>query len=87
VDLELGDRPIVFQRSDDEEEERRGEEVENVREVPNEEEDENEEDDDNEEHADLECVMWQTRRSHVVAPPIAPAWKEDRVLIKPLGDK
>jgi hypothetical protein len=31
--------------------------------------------------------MRQTRKSHVVAPPIALSWKEDRVLIKPLGDR
>jgi hypothetical protein len=35
----------------------------------------------------VECVMRQTQRSHMVAPPIAPTWEEDRVLIKPLGDK
>jgi hypothetical protein len=32
-------------------------------------------------------VMRQTQRSHVVAPPIAPAREEDRVMIKPLGDR
>jgi hypothetical protein len=32
-------------------------------------------------------VMRQTQMSHVVASPIAPAWEEDRVLFKSLGDK
>jgi hypothetical protein len=32
-------------------------------------------------------VTKQTQMSHVVAPPIAPTWEEDRVLIKPLGDR
>jgi hypothetical protein len=40
-----------------------------------------------EEEDELERVPRQTRRSHVVAPPIVPAWEGDRVLIKPLGDK
>jgi hypothetical protein len=31
--------------------------------------------------------MRQTQRSHMVAPPIAPAREEDRVLISPLDDK
>jgi hypothetical protein len=66
---------ITFQRSGDEEKEQRGEEVENVGE-----EEEGEE-------AELECVPRQTRRSHVVAPPIASAREEDRVLIRPLGDR
>jgi hypothetical protein len=70
-------RLIAFQRSDDEEE--RGEEAENVGEGPNEDEDE--------EEAKLEHVPRQTWRSHEVAPPIAPAWEEDRVLIRPLGDR
>jgi hypothetical protein len=39
-----------------------------------------------EEEAELERVSRQTQRSHVVAPPIAPAREEDRVLIRPLGD-
>jgi hypothetical protein len=75
--------PIAFQRSNDEEEEergeedRRGEEAENVGEGPNGEEEE----------AELECVARQARRSHVVAPPIAPTREEDRVLIRPLGDR
>jgi hypothetical protein len=85
VDPELGDRPIVFQRSGDEEEEQCDEEVENVGEASNEEEDENddnEEDDDNEEQSELEHVTRQIRRSHV-APTIVPAWEDDRVMIKP----
>jgi hypothetical protein len=57
-------RSIAFQRSDDEEEERRGEEAENVGEGPNEEEEE----------VEVERVLRQTRRSHVVAPLIASAW-------------
>jgi hypothetical protein len=40
-----------------------------------------------EEEAELEDVPRQTRRSHMVAPPIAPARQEDRVLIRPLGDR
>jgi hypothetical protein len=39
------------------------------------------------EEAELEHVPRQTRRSHVVAPPIAPAQEDDRVLIRPLGDR
>jgi hypothetical protein len=81
VHPEHRDHPIAFQRSNDEEEEWCGEEAENVGEGPNEEEDESEEE------AKVERVMRQTRRSHVVAPHIAPAPEEDRVLIKPLGDK
>jgi hypothetical protein len=54
---------------------RHGEEAENVGEGPNEEE------------AELERVPRQTQRSHVVAPPIEPAREEDRVLIRPLGDR
>jgi hypothetical protein len=69
VDPELGDRPIVFQRSDDAQDEQSGE------------------DDDNEEQAELECVMRQIQRSHVVAPSTMPVREEDRVLMKPLGDK
>jgi hypothetical protein len=75
VHIELKDRLIAFQRSDDEEEEERGEE-----ERPNEE-------DENEDAVEVERVMRQTWRSHMVAPPIAPAHEEDRVLIKPLGDR
>jgi hypothetical protein len=63
-------RSIAFQRSDDEEEERRGAEAENVGE-----EEEGEE-------TELEHVLSQTRRSYVVAPPIAPTQEEDRVLIR-----
>jgi hypothetical protein len=63
-----------------------GVEVENVGEESNEEEDEGEED-GSEEEAEVGHVMRQTRRNHVVAPPIAPAPEDDRVLIKPLGDK
>jgi hypothetical protein len=66
-------RPIAFQRSDDEEqeeergeEEGRGEEADNVGEGSNE-----------EDEAKLEHVPRQTQRSHVVAPPIAPAREED----------
>jgi hypothetical protein len=80
VHPELGDRPIAFQRSNDEEEEQRGEEAENVGEGSNEEEDESEE-------AEVERVMRQTWRSHMVAPPIVPAREKDRVLIKPLDDR
>jgi hypothetical protein len=40
-----------------------------------------------EEAPELDRLPRQTRRSHVVAPPIAPAREEDRVLIKPLGDR
>jgi hypothetical protein len=50
-----------------------------IGEGPNEEE-ENEE-------AELECAPRQSRRSHMVAPPIVPARKEDRVLIGPMGDR
>jgi hypothetical protein len=39
------------------------------------------------EEAELECVPRQTQRSHVVAPPISSAREEDRVLIRPLGDR
>jgi hypothetical protein len=35
---------------------------------------------------ELEFVRRQTRRSHVVAPPIVPAQEGERVLIKPFGD-
>jgi hypothetical protein len=78
---EEGRRSITFQRSDDEEEEhgakeeQGGEEAENVGEEPNEEE------------AELERVPRQTRRIHMVVPPIAPAQEDDRVLIRPLGDQ
>jgi hypothetical protein len=40
-----------------------------------------------EEEAEFERLSRQTQRSHVVAPPITPAWEEDRVLIRPLGDR
>jgi hypothetical protein len=73
---EEGRRSIAFQRSDDEEEEEGGEEAENVREGAN-----------DEEEAELERVPRQTRRSRVVAPPIAPAREEDRILTRPLGDQ
>jgi hypothetical protein len=81
VHSELKDHPITFQRSDDEEEQRgeeewHCEEAENVGEGPNE-----------EEEAEVERVMRQTQRSHVVAPPITPAREEDRVLIKPRDDR
>jgi hypothetical protein len=75
-------RFITFQRSDNEEEEqhgeeeRCGEEAENVGEGPNEEQKE----------AELQRVLRQTRRSHVIAPPLMPSWEEDRILIRPLGD-
>jgi hypothetical protein len=39
------------------------------------------------EEAELERVPRQTRRSHMVPPPIVPAREEDRVLIRPLGDR
>jgi hypothetical protein len=86
VHSELRDHPIAFQRSDNEEEQHgeeewRSDEVENVGEGPNEDEDESEEE------AEVECAMMQTQWSHVVAHPIAPAREEDRVLIKPLGDR
>jgi hypothetical protein len=94
VHLKLGDRAIAFQRSDDEEkeeqyseEERRGEEAENVVEGPNKEEDEGDEEVESEEEAEVERVTRQTRRRHVVAPPIAPAREEDRFLLKPMGDR
>jgi archaellum component FlaD/FlaE len=86
VILELRGRPIAFQRSDDEEEEN-GEEERRVEEETNVEEGPNEEKDEGEEEAEVERVMRQTQRSHMAAPPIAPVWKDDRVLIKPLGDK
>jgi hypothetical protein len=81
VHPELRDRAIAFQRSDDEEE------AENVGEVPNEEEDEGEEEVESEKEVEVERVMRQTWRSHVVAPPIAPAREENRVLLRPLGDR
>jgi hypothetical protein len=34
---------------------------------------ENEEEDENEEEAETECARRQTRRSHMVAPPLVPA--------------
>jgi hypothetical protein len=40
-----------------------------------------------EEEVELEHLSMQTRRSHVVSPPITPTREEDRVLIKPLGDR
>jgi hypothetical protein len=46
-----------------------------------------EEEEDRVEEAALERVPRQTRRSHVVAPPPAPTWEEDRVLIRPVGDQ
>jgi hypothetical protein len=58
------------------EEEQCGEEAENVGEGPNE-----------EEEAELERVLRQTRRSHLVTPPIASAREEDRVLIRPVDDR
>jgi hypothetical protein len=61
---------IAFERFDDEERERCGEDVENVG-----------------EEAELEHVLRQTRRSHVVAPPIASTREEDTVRIRPLGDR
>jgi hypothetical protein len=39
-----------------------------------------------EEEAKLERLPRLTWRSHLVAPPIAPAREEDRVLIRPMGD-
>jgi hypothetical protein len=65
-------RPIAFQRSEDEEEEERGEEEGRGEEAENVGEGSNEE-----EEAKLEHVPRQTQRSHVVAPPIAPAQEED----------
>jgi hypothetical protein len=75
VHPELRDRPVVFQRSNNEEEEQCGEE------------DESAEEDESEEEAEVECVMRQIRKRHMVAPPIAPTREDDRVLIKPLGDR
>jgi hypothetical protein len=66
---------IAFQRFDDEEEEWRREEVENVGE------------EEKGEEAEFERVPRQTRRRHVVAAPIASAREEDRVLIRPPGDR
>jgi hypothetical protein len=89
----LCDRAIAFQRFDDEEEEQRGEEerhgeeVENVGEGSNGEEDGGEEEVESEEEAKVECVTRQTRRSHVVSPPITPAREEDRVMLKLMGDR
>jgi hypothetical protein len=40
-----------------------------------------------EEEAELERVPRQTQRRHVVAPPVAPAQEEDRVLIRLVGGK
>jgi hypothetical protein len=40
-----------------------------------------------EEEVELEHLSRQTRMSHVVAPPIAPAREEYRVLIMLLGDR
>jgi hypothetical protein len=40
-----------------------------------------------EEEVELEHLSRQTRMSHVVAPPIAPAWEEYRVLIMLMGDR
>jgi hypothetical protein len=40
-----------------------------------------------EEEAELERLPRQTWRSHMVAPPITPAQEEDRVRIRPLGDR
>jgi hypothetical protein len=40
-----------------------------------------------EEEAEFERLPRQTQRSHVVAPRISPAQEEDRVLIRPLGDR
>jgi hypothetical protein len=69
---------IAFQRSDDEEEEEQRGEEENVGEGPNKKE-EGEED-------ELERVLRQTQRSHMVAPPIPSTREEDRVLVWPLCD-
>jgi hypothetical protein len=45
------------------------------------------EEDESEEEAEVEPVMRQTQRSHMVSPFIAPTREEDRVLIKPLGER
>jgi hypothetical protein len=74
-------RSITFQRSDDEEEEQRGEEERHDEEAKNVGEEEEAEE------AELKHVLRKTRRSYMVARPIAPAWEEDRVLIRPLGDR
>jgi hypothetical protein len=78
---------IAFQRSDDEEEHQRGEEEERGEKVENVGEGSNEEEEEGKEEAELECVLRQTQRSHVVAHPIVPAWEEDRVLIRPLNNR
>jgi hypothetical protein len=45
------------------------------------------EQDESEEEAEVEPMTRQTWRSHVVALLIAPAREEDRVLIKPQGER
>ena len=99
LEPKLTDRPIAFQRSDDEEDERREDEIENNNEHGEEEvenndergeQNENNEDDDSGEDEDgneVAVVRRQIRRSHVVAPPSVPVREEDKVLIKPLGDR
>jgi hypothetical protein len=81
-------RSITFQRSDDEDEEQRGEEERHGEEAENAgEEVENVSEEEEGEEAELERVSRQTQRSHVVGPPIALAQEEDRVLIRTLGDR
>jgi hypothetical protein len=72
---------IAFQRFDDEEEEQHGEEEWRREEV------ENVGEEEKGEEAEFERVPRQTRRRHVVAAPIASAREEDRVLIRPPGDR
>lgn len=55
-----------------------------------EEENENNEDDDSGEDEDdneVDVVRRQIRKSHVVAPPSVPVREDDKVLIKPFGDR
>jgi hypothetical protein len=42
---------------------------------------------DEEQEAELERLPGQTQRCHMVAHPIASTREEDRVLIRPLGDR
>jgi hypothetical protein len=70
------------------EEEQRGEEEEEEQQRGKEEQGgEEERRGEEEEEVELEHLSRQTRMSHVVAPPIAPAREEYRVLIMLLGDR
>jgi hypothetical protein len=79
-------RETMLRCVDGEEEEQCGEEEEQQH-VEEEQAGEQEWHREEEEEAELEDVPRQTQRSHMVAPPIAPARQEDRVLIRPLGDR